>query len=190
MSSITCASKGAAKKAVKCPLYDVCAYQRQKRIEANIWFAAHECAVHEMPKAFGKVGWVIIDESPLDAFMFGVDNNDQIDAGARRPAQPADTRRSSGSRQSCCGREGLYHAALDRAARCRSISTGRAELTAVLCNAFSSSQNAARRRPADVSTGGTLHEPRTANASAGVARARSTRTSARTWMRSDRCARS
>ena len=46
--------------------------------QANIWFAAHECAVHEMPKAFGDVGWVIFDESPLDAFMFGVDINDQV----------------------------------------------------------------------------------------------------------------
>ena len=31
-----------------------------------------------MPKAFGDVGWVIFDESPLDAFMFGVDINDQV----------------------------------------------------------------------------------------------------------------
>ena len=31
-----------------------------------------------MPKAFGKVGWVIFDESPLDAFMFGVDDNDEM----------------------------------------------------------------------------------------------------------------
>ena len=58
----------------------LCGYQRQKQIKANIWFAAHECMVHEMPKAFGDVGWVIIDESPLDAFMFGVDINDQVDA--------------------------------------------------------------------------------------------------------------
>ena len=35
--------------------------------------------VHEMPKAFGNVGWVIIDELPLDAFMFGVDNNDRVE---------------------------------------------------------------------------------------------------------------
>ena len=35
-------------------------------------------AVHQMPKAFGKVGWVIFDESPLDVFMFGVERNDEI----------------------------------------------------------------------------------------------------------------
>jgi len=70
--------RGRGGKTIKCPLYDSCAYQQQKQIKANIWFAAHECAVHEMPKAFGDVGRVIIDESPLDAFMFGVDINDQV----------------------------------------------------------------------------------------------------------------
>ena len=34
--------QGRGKKAVKCPFYDVCGYQRQKQITANIWFAAHE----------------------------------------------------------------------------------------------------------------------------------------------------
>ena len=72
---------GRGGKAVKCPFYDTCAYQQQKQIKANIWFAAHECAVHEMPKTFGDVGWVIFDENPLDAFMFGVDINDQVTLG-------------------------------------------------------------------------------------------------------------
>ena len=53
---------GRGEKAVKCPHYDTCAFQKQKKIKANIWFAAHECAVHEMPKTFGDVGWVIFDE--------------------------------------------------------------------------------------------------------------------------------
>jgi putative DNA primase/helicase len=69
---------GRGKATIKCPFYDTCAYQRQKRSTANIWFAAHECAVHEMPQAFGDVGWVIFDESPLDAFMLGTDSNDQV----------------------------------------------------------------------------------------------------------------
>src|SRR5262249_12619464 len=42
---------------------------------------AHECAVHEMPKTFGKVGWVIFDENPLDAFIFGIDINDRVTLG-------------------------------------------------------------------------------------------------------------
>ena len=61
--------QGRGEKQVVCPLYDVCGFQRQKQVEARIWLAAHECAVHEMPKAFGDVGWVMFDESPLDAFM-------------------------------------------------------------------------------------------------------------------------
>jgi hypothetical protein len=41
---------GRGGKAVKCPFYDICAYQQQKRVTANIWFAAHECAVHELQR--------------------------------------------------------------------------------------------------------------------------------------------
>jgi hypothetical protein len=73
--------QGRGEKTIKCPHFDICAYQQQKQVKANIWFAAHECAVHEMPKVFGDVGWVIFDESPLDAFMFGIDINDQIMLG-------------------------------------------------------------------------------------------------------------
>ena len=80
---------GRGGKAVKCPFYDTCAYQQQKQFTANIWFAAHECAVHEMPKTFGDVGWVIFDENPLDAFMFGVDINDQVTDWARHSAHTA-----------------------------------------------------------------------------------------------------
>jgi hypothetical protein len=75
---ITLCKRGRGEKAVKCPLYDMCAFQRQKTIKANIWFAAHECAVHEIPKAFGVVAWVIFDENPLDAFMFGIDIDDRV----------------------------------------------------------------------------------------------------------------
>jgi hypothetical protein len=74
----TLCKRGRGDNTVKCPLYDKCAFQRQKQIKANIWFAAHECAVHELPKAFGDVAWVIFDENPLDAFMFGIDINDQV----------------------------------------------------------------------------------------------------------------
>jgi hypothetical protein len=70
-------SRGRGKKAVRCSFFDVCGVQRQKRVKANIWLAAHEMMVHEMPPAFGKVGRVFIDESPLDAFMFGVDRSEE-----------------------------------------------------------------------------------------------------------------
>jgi putative DNA primase/helicase len=71
--------QGRGAEAIKCPFFDQCGYQRQKAIEARIWFAAHEVMVHKMPKAFGNVGWVLIDESPLDAFMLGVDSNDPVE---------------------------------------------------------------------------------------------------------------
>jgi len=109
----TLCERGRGEKAIKCPFYDDrCAYQQQKRVKANIWFAAHECAVHEMPKAFGDVGWVIFDESPLDAFMFGVDGNDQVTFELGRLRTPlaelgarydGDEGRLMGMREALCG---------------------------------------------------------------------------------------
>jgi hypothetical protein len=103
---------GRGAKAVKCPFYDGCAYQRQKRTTATIWFAAHECAAHEMPKVFGDVGWVIFDESPLDAFMFGVDINDQVTLELDTLHTPlAVDRRPFGGQYDVLmlGRKALYH---------------------------------------------------------------------------------
>jgi hypothetical protein len=102
--------RGRGKKAVKCPFYDGCAFQQQKRTKANIWFAAHECAVHKMPKAFGDVGFVIFDESPLDAFMFGVDLNDQVtlELDTLRTPLPVDPAKLNSALTFC--RENLYHA--------------------------------------------------------------------------------
>ncbi len=65
-------------KFIACPFFDICGYQRQKLIEASIWIFAHELLTHEMPKTFGDIGWLVIDESPLDAFIFGVDVNDRV----------------------------------------------------------------------------------------------------------------
>ena len=70
--------QGRGDKAIKCRFFEECSYQAQKRIKANIWYAAHECMAHEMPKALGNVGLVMIDENPLGAFMFGIDVNDQV----------------------------------------------------------------------------------------------------------------
>ena len=69
--------KGRRPYTVECPLYRLCGYQHQKMVEANIWFGAHELLTHKMPPTFDKVGLVIIDELPLDAFLVGVDINDQ-----------------------------------------------------------------------------------------------------------------
>ena len=83
--------QGRGKRAIKCPLFDVCGWQRQKRIEANIWFCAHESMVHEKPKALRDIGWLLIDESPLDAFTFGIETDDRIELALdalREPPPP------------------------------------------------------------------------------------------------------
>ena len=61
-----------------CPHYSEdapmpCGYQRQQRQHANLWFCAHETLLHEVPAIFGKVLMLFIDEDPLDAFLFGLD---------------------------------------------------------------------------------------------------------------------
>jgi hypothetical protein len=83
--------QGRGQNELKCPLYDVCGFQRQKRIEANIWFVAHESLVHEKPKPIHRIGWLLIDESPLDAFMFGVGSNSayELPLDALRDPPPA-----------------------------------------------------------------------------------------------------
>jgi putative DNA primase/helicase len=70
--------QGRGKNSIKCPFYELCGHQRQKEQKARIWFAAHECLVHEKPKALGEIGWIIIDENPLDALMFGVDEKKPV----------------------------------------------------------------------------------------------------------------
>jgi hypothetical protein len=65
--------KGRGKNKIKCAFYAICGVQRQRHTTANIWFAAHECLGHEMPKAFGKVGLMLIDESPFGAVVLGTD---------------------------------------------------------------------------------------------------------------------
>jgi hypothetical protein len=71
--------RGRGKKKVKCPLHHLCGAQRQAATRANIWFGAHETLAHKMPKAFGHVGRVYIDESPIRALTFGVDDNDPVE---------------------------------------------------------------------------------------------------------------
>jgi hypothetical protein len=70
----TLCKRGRGENEVKCPLYDICAYQRQKLIKANIWFCAHECLTHPMPRAMGNVLLVIIDEDPTKALTWGIDD--------------------------------------------------------------------------------------------------------------------
>jgi hypothetical protein len=68
--------QGRGNDRIECPLLPLCDYQGQNLIVANIWFCSHENIVHEMPKVFGDVMRIYIDESPLDAITFGLDTND------------------------------------------------------------------------------------------------------------------
>jgi hypothetical protein len=98
--------QGRGRKAVKCPLYNICGYQRQKQVVANIWFMPHEMLTQKPLKLFGDIGLVMIDESPLDAFMFGLDRNDQVMFGLDLLREPP----NNGDRLLSDGREALYRA--------------------------------------------------------------------------------
>ena len=65
--------RGRGAGAVTCPLCFQCGAQRQRQVRADIWLGAHELLAHPPPKAFGYVARVMVDETPLDAFLFGVD---------------------------------------------------------------------------------------------------------------------
>jgi hypothetical protein len=69
---------GRGDAAVYCPFYTRCGQQRQKQQRADIWLGAHELLAHETPATFGDVGRIMIDESPLDALIFGVDTGDEV----------------------------------------------------------------------------------------------------------------
>lgn len=64
---------------------------------------------HEMPKAFGEVGWVVIDEDPTDAFLFGTDPLKPVtlELDALRMEPPVEFDKVS---VLMLGREALYHA--------------------------------------------------------------------------------
>jgi hypothetical protein len=74
----TLCQRGRGARKVYCPLFDRCGFQRQKGQRAKVWFGAHELMTHPPPEAFGEIGMVVVDESPLDAFLFGIDINDMV----------------------------------------------------------------------------------------------------------------
>jgi hypothetical protein len=65
--------KGRGKKQIRCEFFERCGVQRQARTVTDIWLGARELLVHEKQKAFGEVGRIYIDESPLGALTFGLD---------------------------------------------------------------------------------------------------------------------
>ncbi|WP_428489563.1 hypothetical protein [Rhodopila sp.] len=56
---------------IKCPLFDICKFQRQREAKPNVWFVAHELPFHQKPRELGKVALLIIDESPWADGLFG-----------------------------------------------------------------------------------------------------------------------
>jgi hypothetical protein len=68
-------SKGRGEKKINCPRFHKCGYQRQK-IAADgldLAYVAHESLQHRKPAVVGYPQMIFIDESPLDAFLFGTD---------------------------------------------------------------------------------------------------------------------
>jgi putative DNA primase/helicase len=60
-------------KSKKCPFYDTCGYQAQKRLQdqPSLWFVAHEGLFHAPPEVLGKPATLIVDESMFDAGLSG-----------------------------------------------------------------------------------------------------------------------
>jgi len=56
-----------------CSLAAECAYQRQKRREADVWIVPHAMLGHAPPKALGTLAALIVDENPIGAFLVGDD---------------------------------------------------------------------------------------------------------------------
>ena len=59
------------KRVVKCPLYDTCAYQAQRRVKADLWVIAHDSLYHQKPKPIGDVGFTVVDEASWMAGLIG-----------------------------------------------------------------------------------------------------------------------
>ena len=66
--------KGRGKKQVRCRVLRALRRAAAGETVAKIWLGAQELLVHEKQKAFGEVGRIYIDESPLGAMMFGLRN--------------------------------------------------------------------------------------------------------------------
>ncbi|WP_207792146.1 DUF7146 domain-containing protein [Siccirubricoccus phaeus] len=56
-----------------CPFFEVCAYQRQKQQDPDLWIFPHELLFVEKPAAIGKVAVAIVDEAIWQTGLTGVD---------------------------------------------------------------------------------------------------------------------
>ena len=54
-------------KAIECPHFSACGYQRQRGVKADLWFIPHELLFSAKPAAVGEPALVVVDESVWQA---------------------------------------------------------------------------------------------------------------------------
>ena len=83
----TCCRRPARNDApeARCQFYDTCAYQRQKRVKAEVWFTAHETLFTRKPKVVGEVAAIVVDENP---FAAGIRTGVSLPVGALSSVTP------------------------------------------------------------------------------------------------------
>jgi putative DNA primase/helicase len=57
----------------RCPFFDVCGYQAQRKRRADLWIGAHELLYAKRPTAFGDLAFLIVDEAAWQDGLEGVD---------------------------------------------------------------------------------------------------------------------
>jgi len=57
----------------RCPLFDKCGYQRQRQRQADLWIVPHQMLFGRKPRTLGNPAFLVIDESPWQAGLEGVD---------------------------------------------------------------------------------------------------------------------
>jgi len=62
-----------ARRTVKCPLFDGCAYQAQQKVRADLWLVAHNSLFHAKPSALGEVAAVVVDEAAWRTGLVGAE---------------------------------------------------------------------------------------------------------------------
>jgi hypothetical protein len=72
------------RKKARCPFYEICGYRRQMKYSGDVWFVAHDALLHARPDNIHKPLAVIIDESPMSAMLFGIDEVEELALDALR----------------------------------------------------------------------------------------------------------
>lgn len=74
-------------KTFHCPHYEVCGYQRQKRLakSAQVIICAHDSLFHAMPKVIGRPALLVIDEGFWQSGLRGTDSPVQITVDSLDP---------------------------------------------------------------------------------------------------------